>query len=182
MPTPSDVRAEKYNDTFNNFDVDGSGVVDQGDLAQLVQRVTSQFGYGPETSQYKAFEQACTEVWQALLSEAGKASGEHQELSKDEYVNLLLNASPAKIEAIFGPYVSGMFALVDVTGDGEISKEEFEKHQLAWGLSASEVANTFERLDADHDGVLSRSEYRAFMYEFFESGSKNSPANVLSGN
>lgn len=181
MTAASDVRAEKYRDTFNYFDMNGSGVVNQEDLAGLVQRVTSQFGYSPETSQYKAFEQACAQVWQLLLSEAGKSGGEGQELSRDEYVNLLLNASPAKIRSIFDPYVDGMFTLIDGNGDGSITKDEFERHQLAWGLTDNAVSGTFEDLDTNSSGELSRSEYTEFMHQFFESGEADAPANVLSG-
>lgn len=177
MSAASEVRTHKYEDTFNNFDVNGSGSVGQADLTALVQRVTDQFGYGPGTSQYQAFEQACAQVWQALLGEAG----EDAELSKEEYVTMLLNASPGKIESIFDPYVEGMFALADGDGDGILTKEEFEKHQLAWGLTEDQVSGTFEQLDTDQSGQLSKDEYKKFMHQFFESGDADAPGNALSG-
>ncbi len=177
MAAVSDVRMQKYYDTFNNFDVNGNGVVGQDELSALVQRVTSQFGCSPGTSRYQAFERACTQVWQALLSEAGS----DEQLSKEEYVNMLANASPEKIESIFDPYVEGMFELADRDSDGIITREEFEEHQRAWGLTEDQVRGTFDRLDTNNSGGLSKDEYKAFMNQFFESDDPDAPANVLSG-
>jgi Ca2+-binding EF-hand superfamily protein len=181
MAATSDVRAEKYSDTFNNFDVNGSGAVNEDDLAALVQRVTAQFGYGPGTSQYEAFEQACAQVWQNLLSATGKSGGAGGELSREEYVTMLLSASPGKIRSIFDPYVDGMFTLIDGNGDGSITQDEFEKHQLAWGLSDGSVGGTFAQLDTNNSGELSRAEYTEFMHQFFESRDPGATANALSG-
>lgn len=178
MATES-VLDEKYLATFNNFDANGSGVVDQTDLDALVQRVGDQLGYGPDSSQYQEFQRACARVWQRLLKALGKEEG--QDFSREEYVNLLRDLPNKEIRTIFAPYASGMFALADGDGDGMISKDEFEKHQRAWQLSEDQISGTFERLDTDGDGALSEAEYVDFVHEFFESSDPNAPANVLSG-
>ncbi|MEU5695073.1 EF-hand domain-containing protein [Actinosynnema sp. NPDC020468] len=177
------VLRQKYASTFDNFDVNGSGTVDAGDLEGLIDRVVEQFGIEADGSRHQAFAASAREVWARLTREVGRlrGGGEVESIDRDEYLRLLETAPDDVVEAIFDPYVDGLFALADVDGDGRITEEEFNAHQLGWGLSPEQVRGSFQELDTDRDGTLSRAEYTKYVHQFFTSGDPNARANALSG-
>lgn len=54
-----------------------------------------------------------------------------------------------------------VFNVIDVDGDGSVSREELTKHLVGAGYTESAVGAIFSKLDSNADGVLSREELRA---------------------
>merc|ERR1719453_900637 len=51
-----------------------------------------------------------------------------------------------------------IFAIIDVNGDGAISRGELLKHLTNAGYTETAVNNIFDKLDTNQDGVLSKEE------------------------
>jgi len=54
-----------------------------------------------------------------------------------------------------------VFNVIDVDGDGSVSREELTEHLVGAGYTESAVSAIFSKLDSNADGVLSREELRA---------------------
>jgi len=68
--------------------------------------------------------------------------------------------SEAEVQAIHDE-ADKVFTLIDLDGDGEISRGELEAHLSVAGFEDAAVANLWLTLDvAPQDGVLSRAEFR----------------------
>ena len=75
-------------------------------------------------------------------------------------------ASLAEIHA----EADAIFSIIDINGDGAISKEELTSHLCAAGYAEEAVANIFNKLDTNKDGELSPDEVLAHDYLLVRAG------------
>ena len=59
------------------------------------------------------------------------------------------------------PSLEEIFDLIDIDGDGELTKDEVLASAAALGMTPEEAAALFDRLDVDKSGTLTRDEFRA---------------------
>ena len=63
--------------------------------------------------------------------------------------------------------LSGMFAALDLNGDGIISFAEWKSHYGALGIPAEHAQASFAAMDSDSDGKVSKQEFIDYHFEFF---------------
>ena len=63
--------------------------------------------------------------------------------------------------------LSGMFAALDLNGDGIISFAEWKSHYVALGIPAEHAQASFAAMDSDSDGKVSKQEFIDYHFEFF---------------
>lgn len=170
----------KMGRAFDTMDADNDGYVDWSDYQQLVDRYISAFHLGrsdPRAGGIQAFYQM---YWQELLRHA--QPGE-QKLSKEEFVeaNRLASIDTSRLNIVEG-CGHAIFDCMDVNGDNEVSKEEFEDFlRKVWKISQPDAIETFQRLDLNGDGHISRQEFIRAAHEYFYSNDMNAPGSLFFG-
>ena len=74
----------------------------------------------------------------------------------------------------------GPFDLSD--DDHQMSRSEFSRYvKDVWRITAADVTNTFDALDTDGDGLISRNEFILAVREFYFSPRPQTPGSLLFG-
>ncbi|MEV0281353.1 EF-hand domain-containing protein [Streptomyces sp. NPDC050610] len=157
---------------FDLIDVDGNGEVGIEEIESLTQQLTSRFGLTADSKQHDQFRQASVDLWRDLQHQLDQ-SGD-QKISRKEYVDFYADADPAVIRRAMEPFAGLLFNLFDADGDGKVSRSEFERYHRAWGVPTDQIEGTFEKLDTDRSGDLSKEELHQYLagFIFGDSGSK----------
>jgi Ca2+-binding EF-hand superfamily protein len=61
------------------------------------------------------------------------------------------------------PSLSNLFVLMDVNGDGKLTKQEFTNGILGiehWDITEIEVSRMFDSIDIEEKGYITRSEFQ----------------------
>ncbi|MGV9774421.1 EF-hand domain-containing protein [Streptosporangium sp. NPDC003464] len=178
--TAPDVVRLKIERAFDTMDANNDGYVDWSDYQQLVDRYISVFQLGrndPRAGGIQAFYQM---YWQELLRHAAPNG---QRLTKDAFIeaNRLASVDTSRLNIVEG-YGHAAFDCIDVNGDNEISKEEFETFlRKVWKISQPDAIETFHKLDLDGDGHISRREFIRAAHEYFYSNDPNAPGSLFFG-
>lgn len=76
---------------------------------------------------------------------------------------------------------SGMFEVIDLDGNGEISFKEWEDHYRALGVNVAYARASFDAMDMDGNGVVSKEEFTAYNIEFFYSTEDKLHSSIMYG-
>ncbi|MEU6271749.1 EF-hand domain-containing protein [Streptomyces populi] len=178
--TIPDVVQLKIERAFDTVDANSDGYVDWSDYQQMVDRFVSVFNLGkndPRAGGIQAFYQM---YWQELLRHAQPNA---QKLSKEQFVqaNRLVSIDTSRLNMVEG-CGHAIFDCIDVNGDNEVSKEEFEIFlRKVWKVSQPDAIETFHRLDLNGDGYISRQEFIRAAHEYFYSNDPNAAGSLLFG-
>ncbi|MEO0869626.1 MAG: EF-hand domain-containing protein, partial [Cyanobacteria bacterium J06642_11] len=74
-----------------------------------------------------------------------------------------------------------IFDVFDDDGDGQMSQAEWAELFQVYNIHPAYAPASFEKLDANNDGVLSREEILALIDDFFCGDDVNSAANSMFG-
>ena len=77
--------------------------------------------------------------------------------------------------------VSQMFNVVDTNGDGVISPLEFRLYFKIMGIDESSAQISFDAIDTDSDGTITRDEFVAAGMDFFTSVDETSLGTLFFG-
>jgi juvenile hormone diol kinase len=116
------------------------------------------------------------------LEQVARARGASQVTVTDwlEYWDKILQ-SPAMYDEMVPPIGRTLFSILDHDGDGAVTADEYAQTLTNSGVDASEAGSVFERLDTNHDGLLSVDEFVALADQFFRSEDPAAPGNSLFG-
>jgi Ca2+-binding EF-hand superfamily protein len=149
---------------FDLMDLDGSGELGVEDIEALAQELVGRFGFAPGSQQHTDVQQASTALWQGLLQGVGLSGSD--KISRKEYVDFYAAAAPEEVQQALAPFADLLFGLFDADGDGKVSQSEFERYHRAWGVSSDRIQGTFQQLDKDGSGDLSKEELRQYLGGF----------------
>ncbi|CAM9174501.1 unnamed protein product [Choristocarpus tenellus] len=137
---------EEYQESFNIFDKNGDGTIDQNELRVVLRSL----GYSPTSRQLEEMISKVDENKDGVLT-------------FDEFVNMMLAGD---VETDREMEIKEAFNFFDKNGDGEITPEELAQTMRGLGdtLSDEEIALLVKEADKNHDGVVSTEEFIAFMY------------------
>ncbi|MFF8567467.1 EF-hand domain-containing protein [Streptomyces albidoflavus] len=165
---------------FDALDADMDGLLTWSDFEKYGRRYLDAYQIAKEDRRARAVVAVCQMQWVELLRHAGVETGE---LTKDQYVNAtrLLAADPSRINLVDSTgHV--IFDLIDMDGDGEISKSEFDRlFREVWKSESPEVMEVFQQVDTDGDGSISRQEFIRTIREHYLSDDPDAPGSFLYG-
>lgn len=181
----TDLQKRKLMKLFCMYDAKNLGVLKFADFEALAQRLAELRGWKPDTA---AFEQALTQYvllqWnrmRALIQE--KLNHLHtNHISLDEwlaYYDIVLSDKAYEKELMLLP--EAIFNVVDVDESGNLDKEEWANLFRVYNIPVIYVEETFNRIDTDGDGVLSKNEVVAMLQDFLYSNDPNNPGNFMFG-
>ena len=175
-----DVITIKLERTFDTMDANHDGYLDWSDYQKLADRYIQAYRLDKNDRRARALQTFCQIYWLELLRHAG-VDGDR--LTKDQFVtaNRLAVVDTSRLNVTEGGG-HAIFDVIDVDGDNEISKDEFERFlRDVWKSEAPDAMDMFAKLDTDGDGAISRHEFIRVIREHFLSNDPDAPGSLFFG-
>ena len=153
-------------------DTDKSGDISRADFLLIRERYKNL-----KTSNPQHMEQL-SKYQSAILDRLGL----HDESVKLSYAelkeNFIQDLSKAEdYEQFFGV----MFQNQDINGDGVISFEEWRAHYYCMGIDTAHARASFDAMDKNSDGKISKEEFLSFHYEYYFTAENKLGSAILYG-
>ncbi|MFD8591330.1 EF-hand domain-containing protein [Streptomyces sp. NPDC059637] len=178
--TAQDVITIKLEREFEAMDANHDGYLDWTDYQKLADRYIQAYRIDKDDRRARALRTFCQIYWLELLRHAG-VDGDR--LTKDQFVtaNRLAVIDTSRLNVTEGGG-HAIFDVIDVDGDNEISRAEFERFLRDVRRSeAPDAMEAFTRLDTDGDGAISRHEFIRAIREHFFSHDPDAPGSLFFG-
>ncbi|MBM7167612.1 EF-hand domain-containing protein [Streptomyces sp. G44] len=162
---------------FHALDTDQDGYIDWSDYERMLQRYRGAYALEESDRKVQALRDGYSALWRELLNRAP----DQQRLSATQYVAASQDMRTGDFDRT--EHVShAVFDIMDVDGDGQITREEFSRLLEVWSVTAPEAMQTFDRMDANGDGVISRQEFLDAVRQFYHSDDPEVPGSHFFGN
>ncbi|MFE9251810.1 EF-hand domain-containing protein [Streptomyces sp. NPDC007088] len=170
----------KLERAFEALDADQDGFLSWADYDNLARRYLSAYRLDKDDRRSRALLAFFQMHWLELLRHAGVNA---DRLSKDQFVTARRLASiDTSRQNLTDGGAHAIFDVIDVDGDNEIDRQEFDRLLRDVCLSdPSGTVDVFSGLDADGDGRVSRQEFLRAIREHFLSDAPEAPGNQFFG-
>lgn len=177
----TDLQRRKLTRYFRVYDIDDDGRIAAADFERVVENVRILHGLDTTSPAHRALRDAYLHRW-AALRESADHDGDGG-IDLDEWLAYWADVirSDERYEVEVATTVRRMLELFDTDEDGVLRPPEFADFFGIYGLGADLARSTFEDLDADGDGVITRSELVEIGHEFYRGDDPDAPANRLYG-
>jgi len=173
---------KKWERIFNVFfDRNASSAVDWGDFYLVVRQVRDI--YGSESEQMGYARKSMKALWDGLCKIAD--TNQDEMISIDEWIALLKSVDPKKEPKWFSDYLSFMFKLFDVSGDGVMDLAEYTDGMTTYGFTSAQSHEAFSIFAVDKNGnpakTVDPKQWRDYFHEYYYSTDKKARGNHLFG-
>jgi Ca2+-binding EF-hand superfamily protein len=171
---------QKLTNLFAVHDLDRDGALEKSDYVEYTRRLAGKRGIGPGSPKYDELLARFLSFWDMLRQTADRNQDER--VTPREWFACFerLLESPASAQNM-KPIGDAVFGMLDRNDDGVVTLEEYKWLYSSGGLDPNLAADSFKRLDTDHDGQITTAELSARLFEFFMSDDPASPGSWLFG-
>ena len=81
----------------------------------------------------------------------------------------------------FDKFFGAMFDIVNMKGDGFITLDEWTAHYRCYGIDTKYAKDSFNALDMDKDGKISKEHFLQYHYEYFFTTTDDLKSSILYG-
>jgi juvenile hormone diol kinase len=166
---------------FNILDADGNGYFEIEDLELIARRLAESQDIPLGSEEHRALLEGLGLIWdhsrQYGISKDPNKVSLADWLAHEDYI---LSSEELK-ENYMRRITRGVFDLVDTDGDGFINVTQFGQIMLSFGVEEGIPKWSFEKLDIDHEGKISREDFVKRVEEFHLSNDRDTPGNYLFG-
>src|SRR5262245_6523674 len=176
----TDFQKRKIANLFAIHDLDHDGALEKSDYVEYTRRIAASSGYGPGSPKYDELLARFLGFWEMLRQKAD--ANQDERVTMREWFTLFeqLISSPAAVDQM-RPIGDAVFTMLDRNGDGVVTLEEYKWLYSSGGLDPNLAADSFKKLDTDHDGRITTSELSTRLFEFFMSDDPSLPGTWLFG-
>jgi len=177
----SDFQRAKYEAWFGCLDHSGNGVLDESDLSIYA----TDAGWEVSMEAEEKLRASVAGFWEHIQIVADQ--DENNEVDKTEFVTFCESLKAETEEAGGLPdwateFIDGIFSVLDLNGDGEISEFEYSVYLAAINAAVPSM-EVFEKLDLNGDGGITIDEIETLPPQFITSDDPAEPGNLpLTGN
>jgi hypothetical protein len=132
-----------------------------------------------QTSQEESAKLRATlrKIWATYFEEPSK----DQPVTAKVYCEALRKFGKQKLVDVVNNFFPYFFNVVDTDNDGKISVEEYRQFLDIFGMDPTHADESFEKLDTNRDGILTRDEFLAASLEFCTGDDEASPYQYFLG-
>jgi Ca2+-binding EF-hand superfamily protein len=168
---------------FALLDVDDDGTIDRMDYTASADRLVTAFGYAPGSSQSELVRARYNRLWETVTLPMDTDGDERVDV--EEYssgMDRFVTMSDQGYRTHIAPIADAFYDLMDVDGDGRITRTEYVRMAASAFRLSEDAGNTaFDKLDLDGNGSLDRDELHAANEQFFRSPEADARGNWIFG-
>jgi len=168
---------------YTFFDTNRSKALEWDDFEDIIKRIKTL--RGADNPIYKVAEDALHKVWNGMLKNAGKSSG--QVITMDEWISMWTTnlKTPEAISGWQTDYLDYMFKLLDSSGDDLIDRGEYMDVMKSFDVPESNAGKAFDQFAFDDKGKpitgVNKQGFLKLWIEYFSSTDKKAHGNVVFG-
>lgn len=179
-----EIRKQKLTHYFKILDHNKNGVLQEDDFIGIGENVCINLGISLSSNEYHHFVERSKEMFGIFLKGLNKSSTDSITLDEwltyfDEQVFKAKNVD--LIKRYIALTVKYVFDLYDQNDDGLITVDEFVDMWTIYGIQVKYSAKSFNKLDFNHDGVISKNELVVAVKDFFISDDPEARGNWIFG-
>ena len=177
----SDLRKRKLTQLFRLWDTNGDGFIEQSDYSLVAFRVAELSGATPGSLGYQTIQEGYLNNWLSLCWVMQK--GKDDLISLDDYLaaqeKILKDKAAWEYEV--RDHIRGLATRADHDQDGKGTLVEFAGIACSYGLSVDMALKVAQRMDLDHDGLISIEDILRHLEDFYYSDDPSSLGNHFAG-
>ncbi len=180
MPTMlSDLQTQKLTHYFNVLDFDSNGLLEEDDFVGVGENLAILLGFDFDSAEFNEVLDVFKKQWIAIHSSIGTDS--HQ-VTLEQWLTFadqgLVNSTASNSVK---QWTFDIISLFDTDKDELISMMEYVDFFVAYHIEVRYSAKSFQRLDLNNDGFISREELLEAINQFFTSDNPDDRGNWLFG-
>jgi len=177
----TDLQKRKLTRYFHVYDIDRDGRVGPLDFERVLENVRVLHHLETDSPDYQSLREGFMARWDTLRWWADRDGDGGVDLDEWlEYWDELLGRGPRYEEELVS-LLSRLLSLFDHDSDGVLGPDEFVDFYGVYGLSPALARSVFAELDANSDGVISKSELEEIGHQFYRGNDPDAPGNRLFG-
>lgn len=177
----TDLQKRKLVTLFSVYDANNSGVLDQNDFEQTVQKLAQLRDWQQGSSEYNELHTKYMLYWQGLQDIADQNRDEKVSLEEWFIYHDKLLSPEGNFEEVIGSLTDLIFNLFNPDGSGKTTPQQWEEFFVVYNIPRLYVEYIFPRLDLNNDGTLSKDEVLELLHQFYFSDDLEAPGNLLFG-
>jgi len=164
----------KIRSYFRRLDFDGDGKVSKRDYDILGDRYVELGKL--DGIREKQVRRHLNKFWDEFF----RAYEVYGSIGEDEYIGVVRKQAK-QISPTAGIFFYTFFELMDLNGDGFVTKDEFNLFFKVFNLDEATASETFKALDTDGDGRLTEDEFVTAGRQYFTSNDESLPSKIIFG-
>lgn len=159
----SDFQKKKIGMWFQFQDANGDGLLKQEDYEQFADQLIAQRGTALESPEGQHLRSIFMGYWQAIR----QMGGDTNQVTRDQFMagHDFMLGNPATYDATIDALTDSLVDVLDTDKDGNCTLDEVSSFYLPLGVP--DIRQKIEQVDMNHDGYISRMEFRQLVREFY---------------
>lgn len=176
----SEFRARKIARLFTVYDHNHDGVLQLDDYMAIAKALAAVKGAAVGSPAHESIRAAYTKVWEQLGAVDAIKDGKVSVEGWTRFCTGML-ASPESYARMVNTVATLVTQMVDDDDDGVVTPANWESFFKAFGITDSPSIDSFQRIDLDKDGKLTKDEVLTTLQQFFYSEDTTAPGNSFFG-
>ncbi len=177
----TELQTRKLLKLFCMYDGDRDGFLVRKDFEKVAAKLCTVKNLGSRSPKFMMLQERLVTAWKNLRKKAD--SNSDKKISLDEW--LAYHDDVLSDRATYTQEVQSVMELIfdvfDTDGDGTICQQEWAELFQVYNIHPAYAPSTFQQLDANQDGCLSKSEVLTLIDEFFCGDNAGAIANSMFG-
>ncbi|GAA4632753.1 hypothetical protein GCM10023196_067530 [Actinoallomurus vinaceus] len=157
-----DARLDRIKAAFDALDTNSNGYLEAEDFDGLGHRIIQALNVAESSPKAQALHTSCRLYWQGLVDSLDRNNDGR--LSSEEYARF---HEPNGYEENVRPYAEALTAICDRDDDGFVQHADLVRGLGAVGFPVENIERLSQALDPQGTGLISRSEWRTAIEDFF---------------
>lgn len=158
----SDFQKKKIEMWFQYQDTNSDGMLKQEDYEQFADKLIGLRGMMPDSADAAHWRSMFQSYWQAI-----RQMGSGDQVTREQFMagHDFMLGNPATYDATIDALTDSLVDMLDEDKDGNCTVDEVTTFYMPLGVP--DIKQKIEQVDLNHDGFISRMEFRQLVREFY---------------